>query len=258
MHHGQAIILGALQGITEFLPISSSGHLLLLQQIWRLSAPPIVIDISLHLGTLIALLFAFRKDLYDLLRHPRDPMWVLLIAGTIPTVVIAILFQSFIEKAFQTGNTLGLEFIVTGIFLLLSESRQKGEITDTHSLGITKAILIGCAQGAAILPALSRSGLTMAAAIGLGVPRSQAVRFSFLLSIPAILGASIFTAKDLTVIPTDIYPSLVIAMVASALFGYLSIRFLLQWVSRHSVKPFGYYTLTLGSLLVMNQWFFHR
>jgi undecaprenyl-diphosphatase len=257
MNNVQAVLLGALQGVSEFLPISSSGHLLLLLKLWQTNTPPMLLDISLHIGTLVALLIAFRTDLLDMLRHPRAPMWILLIAGTIPTVIIAILFQSIIESAFQTGQTLGAEFLMTGILLLLSENRYQNQKITMRPLGIKQALLIGCAQGAAILPALSRSGLTMAAAIGLGVERQQAVRFSFLLSIPAILGASLFALKDLSAVPQHMYPSLLLAMTTSAIFGYLAIRFLLQWVSRHSIRPFGYYTISLGILLLLSQWLFH-
>ena len=257
MNHLQAIFLGALQGISEFLPISSSGHVLLFQKLLHIQTSSLLLDISLHLGTLLSLIIALRRELIHLIRHPRDPMWILLIMGTVPTVFIAMVFQSFIEKAFQTGETLGAEFLITGILLLLSENRYQQQREATSQISISQALLIGCAQGAAIMPALSRSGLTMSTAIGLGISREEAVRFSFLMSIPAILGASIFAIKDLSSVPSPLVSSLVLALITSAFFGYLAIRFLLQWVSRHSIKPFGYYTFTLGILLLLNQWIFH-
>lgn len=257
MHPLQAILFGALQGISEFLPISSSGHVLLLQKLLQLHTSSLLLDISLHLGTLFALLIALRKDLIQLIRHPRDPLWILLIAGTAPTVLIAILFQSFIENAFQTGETLGAEFLMTGILLLLSENRYRQQNHSARQINILQAFLIGCAQGAAVMPALSRSGLTMATAIGLGISRDEAVRFSFLLSIPAIFGASIFSIKDFSSVSIHLYPTFLIALFTSAIFGYLAIRFLLKWVGRHSIQPFGYYTFALGILLLLNQWIFH-
>lgn len=253
MNNVQAIIFGALQGISEFLPISSSGHLQLLDKLWPIHTNPLFFDISLHLGTLLALLIVFRKDLWLLLKHPKDPLWLWLLAGTIPTVAIALIFKPWIEQAFQTGKTLGIEFIMTGILLLFSEIRAK-EHKLRKALGFWPAVLIGCAQGAAILPALSRSGLTMAAAIGLGLERKEAVRFSFLLSIPAILGATILMGKDFVQSPVALDHGWLWALLASAGFGYLSIRFLLSFVSRHSIKPFGYYTMALGILIIIGEW----
>ncbi len=255
MHIGQAILYGALQGISEFLPISSSGHIVLLQRLWQVNAPPLLLDVSLHTGTLAALVFAFRKDLIDLVRHPRDPLWRHLLAGTVPTVAIALWFQPWIETAFATGQMLGAEFLLTGLLLLLAETRSG---LYSGRIGLSQAFLIGCAQGAAILPALSRSGLTMSAAIGLGVKREEAVRFSFLLSIPALLGATMFAFKNAGSTLQQVFtPMLLLAVLISALTGYLAIRFLLKWVSRHSVRPFGYYTVGLGVLLLLNQWWWH-
>ncbi len=272
----QAIILGITQGLTEFLPISSSGHLVVLERLFHIKSN-LSFDVLLHLGTLLALLLYFRAAVSELLRHPTSPLMRRLIAGSIPTFVIGYVFEDAVASAFSNGVTLGLEFVITGVLLLFSESltARKEVLPRTRSLrrsatnspsattlheslvSYRQAVWMGVAQGAAVFPALSRSGLTISAGLGLGLTREAAVRFSFLLSIPAIAGA---TAYELVKAPLHVQLSgtLFAGLLASAVVGYLAIRFMMNYVRRASLRGFGYYAAVLGVLIITDQLFFHR
>ncbi|MHB1630277.1 MAG: undecaprenyl-diphosphate phosphatase [Bacilli bacterium] len=254
----QAMILGALQGLTEFLPISSSGHLVLAQKMMHLTGNSLSFDVFLHFGTLLAVLFAFRSDIAALLARPRTRLLWLLIVSTLPTVAIGLLLERTIELIFRSGATLGIEFVITGLLLLYVEATAAPGRLQAQDISYRRALLIGIAQGAAILPALSRSGLTLCAALGAGVERQEAVRYSFLLSIPVILGATAMELKNVGPLPWAGSLPLVCAMVASALTGYATIRYLLRFIKHRSLRPFGYYAIALGLLVIGDQWFMHR
>ncbi len=253
-----ALLLGSIQGITEFLPISSSGHLVLIQHLLHLNEDSLSFDIFLHFGTLIAVIVALRRELFTLLCHPTDRFVHLLVISTIPTVLIGLLFKKTFELIFHSGATLGIEFVITGTLLLYVETlTQRNQPLLAREMNYRSAFWIGMAQGAAILPALSRSGLTLCTALGMGIERSDAVRYSFLLSVPIILGATIFELKDAPSTLSTINPTLFVGMSASALTGYIAIRFLLKVIERVSLRPFGYYTLVLGGLIIADQLIFH-
>lgn len=254
----QAIILGIVQGITEFLPISSSGHLVLMQKIFGITEPALLFDTCVHLGTLLAVFAVFREDILSILKKPFQKMTWLLIAGTIPTAIIGVLFKDFFEELFHTGSTLGVEFLVTGLILLWSGTQQNGKkgLKQTTYLD---AAFVGLMQGAAILPAISRSGLTISGALFRKLDREFAARFSFLLSIPAILGATVFQLKDIAEAGSTglSYGTLVTGSLAAALAGYLSIKYMLEILKKGKLKYFSYYVFVLGALVLIDQYFTH-
>ncbi len=259
----QALVLGLVQGLTEFLPISSSGHLVLFQRLFGLSEGVLSFDIAVHLATLVAVFAIFRKDIWQMVRHPTSKLTLLVIVGTIPTVIIGFALKEAVESLFESGRTLGVEFIATGLILLaaeaLAEKRAKAKGLDETSY--LNAALVGTAQGFAILPAVSRSGLTLAGALACGMEREFALKFSFLMSIPPILGAGLVDAKDLVesssgfVLP--VLP-LVVGMAAAAVSGYFAIRFMLKVFAKASLKFFSFYVFVLGAAIMAEQLFSGR
>ncbi|MDS1029865.1 undecaprenyl-diphosphate phosphatase [Bacillota bacterium LX-D] len=254
----QAIILGIVQGLTEFLPISSSGHLVLLQKFFGITNSSLAFDVILHFGTLIAVIIFFWSDIMYIIRKPFGKLPVYLVIGTIPAVIAGLFLNDFFEKLFSSGQTLGLEFLATGAILWVAESLRSGhkglkEITATDSL------FIGVMQAIAILPAISRSGLTIAGSLFRGLDREFAARFSFLLSIPAILGATVLEGKKLatTGIPLDSILTLLLGALAAAVAGYIAIKFMLAILNKGSLKVFSYYVFALGFLIILDQLLFH-
>ena len=254
----QAILLGIIQGLTEFLPISSSGHLVLFQKIFRVTEPTLTFGIVVHLGTLIAVFAVFWRDIVSLLRKPFQRLTLLLIAGTIPTAIIGVVFKDFFEEVFTSGRTLGFEFIVTGIVLFFADYLNRG-YKDVEETSILDAAFVGLMQGAAILPAISRSGLTISGALFRNMERDFAARFSFLLSIPAILGAAVFDMKDL--IETGVgnldSASLGAGFIFAAIFGYISIKYMIGMLKKGKMRVFSYYVFVLGGLVLIDQYITH-
>ena len=270
-----AILLGILQGLTEFLPISSSGHLVLARHFLGLNEPLVLFDVMLHVGTLAAIIVVYRQSIARLLfdgvsnfvdinffRNPIQKvrtsddlkfLWLILL-GSIPTGLIAVLFKSQLESFFDKVWLVSLMLIVTGIILQLPRL-QKGYTDNNEALnkGLKSwhAPIIGIAQGCAITPGISRSGTTISLALFLGIPAKTAAEYSFLLSIPAILGAVVLKLRDIgdTTISYYILGS---GMFASFLVGYIALRFLLVVLNRGQFSLFTYYCVALGfaSLLV--------
>ena len=184
----QAILLGLLQGLTEFLPISSSGHLVIAQQLLGINGPMLTFDIAVHVGTLAAVITVFWQDVKQLIRKPICKTMLLLIIGTVPAVLAALLFGDIIEAMFSSLEVVAVALVVTGVLLLFSDRLQgQGRLED---MGYGKALIVGLFQAAAVVPGLSRSGSTIFGSLLGGLNRTDAARFSFLLSIPVILGAA--------------------------------------------------------------------
>ena len=271
----EAILLGILQGLTEFLPVSSSGHLVLAQQFLGLKEPLVFFDVMLHVGTLAAVLVAYRDAIGRLViggfsalgdtqfrRQPKTVLntsaelkfiWLILI-GSIPTGIIAVVFKTPLESFFEEIRIVSVMLILTGVILQLPRLRsEKVDSPDasTEELKTWHAPLIGIAQGCAITPGLSRSGTTISLALFLGIPAKTAAEYSFLLSIPAILGAVALKIRDLgdTTIPFHIVGT---GMLASFIVGYIALRFLLVMLNRGKFSIFSYYCVALGltSLLI--------
>lgn len=254
----QGLVLGLVQGLTEFLPISSSGHLVLFQRLFGLSEGVLSFDIAVHLATLAAVVAVFRQDIWAMIRRPTSKFTLLVVVGTIPTALIGFLLKKPIEALFESGRTLGIEFLATGLILILAEalakrkSARKGE-AETNYLD---AAAVGTAQGIAILPAISRSGLTLAGALACGIEREFALKFSFVMSIPPILGAGLLDAKDLVEAGGGIGVAalpLIVGMLAAAVSGYFAIRFMLKVFVKASLKYFSYYVFVLGASIIAEQ-----
>lgn len=258
----QAFILGIVQGLAEFLPISSSGHLVMLQRIFNIKEGALTFDIAVHMATLIAVVFVLRKEVVEIIKKPFSKLPVLIVIGTIPTVLIGFAFKDVFENAYESGISLGFGFILTGLVLWYAESvKNKGKgLKDTNALD---AIVIGIAQGIAIFPAVSRSGLTISGALFRGLNRELALKFSFLMSIPAILGAAVLDIYELAKTPggMDIsigFTPLVIGMVAAAVSGYVAIKFMINILLKGSLKAFSYYVFALAVIVLVDQVFFGR
>ncbi|NJD02536.1 MAG: undecaprenyl-diphosphate phosphatase [Ruminiclostridium sp.] len=257
----QGFILGLIQGFTEFLPVSSSGHLVLFQKIFGLSEGTFTFDIAVHLATLIGVIIVLKKEVAEVIRRPFSKLSMLVVAGTIPTVIIAAVFYGILKKSFEAETTLGIEFIFTGLVLWFAESirsKNKGLTQTTY----TDAAVMGVAQAVAILPAVSRSGLTLAGALMRGLNREFALKLSFMMSIPAILmgaakdGYDILKDGSAGAANVEILP-LLIGFVAAGISGYLAIKFMLRIFSKTSLKVFSYYVFALGILILSDQLFFH-
>ncbi len=256
----QAVILGILQGLAEFLPISSSGHLTLFQKIFNITEGTMFFTIVVHVGTLIPVLIVYRKDILGLLKNPFQKYTYLIIVGTLPAVVVALLFEDTIEILFSGGQLLGLGFIFTGVILTLTEKMPEGR-RKKEDMTYVDATLIGCMQGLAILPAVSRSGSTIVGALGRKITREDAAKFSFLLSIPAICGALVLEVLKMFLegnfevgLPLDV---ILFGFFSSMLSGYLAINVMLMIIKKAKLKYFAYYVFLLGILVILDQTILH-
>ncbi|TLS37889.1 undecaprenyl-diphosphate phosphatase [Pseudalkalibacillus caeni] len=251
----QAMILGIIQGLTEFLPISSTGHLYLGRNLFGLNEAGLFLDTMLHLGTLIAVCLIYREEIVTVIKNPFGHLSLVVIAGTLPTVVIALLFEDFFEKLSETGATLGWEFLVTGAILWFADSVKNLGNKKLDDITFTDALLIGTFQGAAILPAISRSGITIAAALFRGIDKSTAAYFSFFLSIPAIAGAIFFQSTKLVsgTIESVSVEMLIIATLASGICGYIAVKWMISILKRGSLKIFSYYVWAVGVVILLGQ-----
>ena len=254
----EALILGLVQGITEFLPVSSSGHLVLLQKIFGITEPALLFNTAVHAGSLIAVLVVLREDIAKILRHIIQPMTFYIIIATIPLVIIALLFKDIIEEAFATAAFLGFAFLLTSALLLISGRLPR---TTKNAPNLIDALCIGIMQAAAIIPGLSRSGATISAGLCRRLNRDFAARFSFLLSIPAILGAVVLQIKNLaegTAAESGIGLLPILAgSFSSCVAAFFSVRLTIAIVRKHSLRGFAVYTAILGVLVLIDQHITH-
>jgi len=256
-----SIVLGAVQGLTEFLPVSSSGHLVLFQKIFGIGEEALAFDIVMHVATLVAVAAVFWKELWQMVRHPFSKITLLVIIATVPTAIIGFAFKGFFEYAFSSAAFLGPCFIITGIILFFADrSRERIHYgKDLDSVSYMDAIFMGTAQAVAIIPAISRSGATISAGLFRGLKKEFAIKFSFLMSVPAIIGPALLDVKNVTAqmfSDVGILP-LILGMVAAGTAGYFSIRFMLDFFSRASLKVFSYYVFALGGLIILDKLLFH-
>jgi undecaprenyl-diphosphatase len=268
-----AIILGAVQGLTEFLPVSSSGHLVLFQKIFKIDEPALFFDTMVHAGTLAAVIVVLRQDIWAILRRIIQPLTLYLIIATIPAVIFALTLKDHIEKAFE-GGFLGFAFLLTAALLSVSEllsRRTDGGAPGGAGGGHKKsggmmwldALVIGVLQAAAIIPGVSRSGATLSGALFRRLDRDFAARFSFLLSIPAILGALVLQLKDLLKTP-EIAPNggigaaaVIAGTLSAAIVGFFAIRLMLKIVREKSLFAFAIYTAAVGMAVLADQCITH-
>jgi undecaprenyl-diphosphatase len=250
-------MLGIIQGLTEWLPISSTGHLRLAEHVIGLDVP-VLFDVALHVGTLIVVLFFFRREVWKMgsalvhfnLESESGKTVPLIIAGVIPTLIIGLIFGTSIEGIFGDIVPIAIAFIICGSTLLavrLSEDR-------TEEIRYSTAIIMGVAQGLAIIPGLSRSGLTIAVALMLGVKRRKAFSFSFLISIPAILGALAFTSftqfAELAAAGLE-WSELIAGVFAAILVGYFALKLLQKTIMKKKLYLFAFYCWTVGAAIIL-------
>lgn len=257
----QALFLGVIQGATEFLPVSSSGHLILAEHLLGLPDTPIVFDVTLHLGTLVAVLAYFRRDWVAMARslsgsaeaRATRRLAAMLIVGTIPGAFGGWMLSHYAETAFRSPWLVTATLAGVALLFLLAE-RFAGHMRAFPSIGFKDALVIGVSQALAIVPGVSRSGITMSAALFMGLERQAAARFSFLLSAPIIAGSGLYEGLKMLRRPwTGGLSGLdfVWGFIAAAVSGYLVIAFLMRYLVKHTFYPFIYYRLALALLVAV-------
>jgi undecaprenyl-diphosphatase len=265
----QAIIIGLVQGLTEFLPVSSSAHLIFAQQALGVADVGLAFDVLLHVGTLVAVIVYFFNDIVNMIKGfllslvdlkngnfmgelKKDPYkklaWLTILA-TIPIGIVGVLFNDIVESMFMGLTVPAFLLLITGCLLYVSQRMNTGRI-DVRNITLKEALIMGCGQALAILPGLSRSGTTIAAGLFAGLDKEFAAKFSFILSIPAILGAAVFQIKDLSGGSVEI-GACIAGFIVAAISGYLAISFLLKIVREKSLDIFAYYCWIVGIIVLV-------
>ncbi|MFZ5562404.1 MAG: undecaprenyl-diphosphate phosphatase [Thermodesulfobacteriota bacterium] len=262
----QGVVLGIIQGLTEFLPVSSSGHLVLMQHLFGITGPVLFFDVSLHVGTLCAVLIVFRGDIAMMItaawrgavnllgsgdRRPEGDgdglkLIFLIVAGSIPTALIGLGLKQA-EHLFSSLPLVGAMLMMTGMLLWLTRNRDAGG-TGVTGFSWARAVGVGIAQGLAVLPGLSRSGATIAAGLFLGLDRQTAARFSFLLCIPAIVGAEILSAGDLLSGEARLDTATVLGTFTAFVVGYGALKVLIRIVQQGRFYLFAPYCFAVGGV----------
>ena len=263
----QAAFLGVVQGVTEFLPVSSSAHLILARAFFGFDGDKfgLSFDVACHVGTLIAALLYFRVEIMRMLaalprlfEPARDPsarlIW-LLVVGTLPAVVVGLLFNAAIEAHLRTAQVAAVTLSLGAIGFFFADAKG-GNRREEASLTMGEAWWLGCAQAMALVPGVSRSGITITVALLMGLRRADAARFIFLLAIPAILAAAVHEApKALKAgMGGETGVLFLIGIAASAVVGYLAIAYFIRYLARHSLAPFAWYRLALAGTVVVWLW----
>ena len=244
----EILILSAIQGISEFLPISSSAHLILVSSLYDLKASSLLIDISLHLGSLLAMIFFFRKELFDLKHNQK--LLKLIIIGSVPLILFGYILYST-ELIYQLRNikVIAWTTLFFGIVLYFADQRKIDQNISTN-LNLRSIIVIGLFQILALIPGVSRAGITMTAARFLNFNRVDSGKISFLLSIPALSGASFLGLWDISSETIEINILIIIATILSFLFSYLTVKFFLNYLNKFSLKIFVVYRILIGLILL--------
>lgn len=240
-------IIGLIQGFTEFLPISSSGHIVLFGEIFNINCDIILLSVVAHLGTLLSVIICMRKKIFEIVKKPFSPTTLNLVIATIPAVIVVILFNDLIDKLYGL-HFLIYGFLITGILLTVADLKKpKYDYVSRKS-----SLLMGLMQGLAILPGISRSGSTMAVGMMSGVEKKEACEFSFLMSIPIILGSAVWECAGLLKgnITFNFLP-LFVAFVTSFIFGILSIKLMLKIVKSNKLYIFSIYTIILSIITLI-------
>ena len=280
MDYLHTIIMGIVQGLTEFLPVSSSGHIVLTSVIYKLltgadfavaTDEEVFFDIMLHFGTLLAVCLYFKKELISIIKsffaaiknkkfdNYEAMLPVYIIIGTFFTCLIVYPIKDFCEKLLTMPYIIGITLIITGTILLLSEFLSKKIAEKVSAVNIKKSILIGIAQGLAAIPGISRSGSTIATALALGIDRTNAARYSFLLSVPVILLAVVYKTPE--ILKPEIYSNLSIMPIlagtfVSAVVGYFCIKYFMAFLNKFSLNIFAYYCMAVGLFVAIYFGFF--
>jgi len=263
----QAIIVGIVQGLTEFLPVSSSAHLIFAQELLGINQPGIAFDVLLHLGTLIAVISYFFKDVIEMIKafflsildifkgrfkkgfmedNYKKLAWMVII-GTIPAGLVGVLFKHQIEGLFQGIAIPAFFLLITGVLLYTSQRFNVGK-RDVNNSGLLDAIIVGISQAFALIPGLSRSGTTIATGLFRGLDKEFAARFSFLLAIPAIVGATVTQLSDIS---TGFDIAYLLGFLAAIISGYLAISILLKLIRERSLDIFAFYCWIVGAAVLV-------
>jgi undecaprenyl-diphosphatase len=248
----EAFILAVVQGLTEWLPVSSSGHLVIFQHFLGLN-PPLIFDLMLHVGTLAVVLVVFRQDIIDILkalarrdiRSDDGKLAIYIVVGSIPIAVVGVTLRDTIEQLFSNILAVGVALIVTAAILFVSEKREGNK-----KIGTLDSLIVGLAQAAALIPGISRSGTTISTGLLRKIDKQTAFKFSFLLSAPAILGATIFELKDLATTNLDLAP-IVLGTIVSMVVGYISLKILQRIVMSQKFHLFAYYCAVVGAAVIV-------
>jgi undecaprenyl-diphosphatase len=263
-----ALLLGIIQGLTEFLPVSSSAHLILARAFFGWETPPelgLAFDVALHIGTLAAILAFFFADVVAMVKaapealstrpSPAGRMAQMIVVGTLPIVVVGILMNDAVEAALRQPSVAAAAMAVGAVAMLTAE--RLGERTrDEHGLRWIDAVLVGCAQAAALVPGMSRSGSTITMGLFLGVRRDAGARFTFLLAIPATIAAASKEALEVAgmTLSREVLVLFAAGIAVSALVGYVTIKYFLRFLARHRLDVFAWYRLALAALTVVWLW----
>jgi undecaprenyl-diphosphatase len=251
----QALIYGLVQGITEFLPISSTAHLILIPYLFHWQDPGLSFDVFLHLGTLIAIISFFAKDWVEIIKS-RHKLLALVIIACIPAAILGYIFEGKIETSLRSPILIAGALFIFGLIIYLIDHFMK-HYRRLKEMTWWQSILIGFGQSLALIPGISRSGATMTAGIALGFKRKTAAKFSFLIATPIMLGATIFRAKDMFQLPAadwfngfGIFAA-IIGFIIALISGYLAIKYLLKYLSHGSFTPFVIYRIALAVVIVI-------
>lgn len=252
----QSIIMGLVQGLGEFLPISSSAHLVLVPWLFNWDVPGLTFDVALHLGTLLAVITYFWKDWLNLIsagltrvKSNDGRLFWYLVAACIPGALVGYLLESYAETVFRTPLLIATMLIVMGIILYWADQKSR-KTTDIKDITFSTAMWIGVSQALAIIPGVSRSGITITVGLLAGLTRESAARFSFLLSTPIILGAALVKMPDVLANPAMVNLNFMSGIIVSAIVGLASIYVLLRYVQTKSYLPFVWYRFAVGALVI--------
>ena len=257
----EALIMGIVQGLTEFLPVSSSGHLLILEKLTGMSESDggAFFTTMVHIATLVAVVIVYRKMIWNIIRHPLQKTLLYIIIATIPTVIIALLYKTVLstfDEMASAGDFLGISFLITAVLLLLCDrvsNRKHGK--SLENMSARDALIIGGMQCIGTLPGVSRSGSTISGAMLAGLDKSAAADFSFLMSIPAILGSAVLEGYDAIQAGTIGVPvlSLIVGMIAAGITGYFAVKFMIKLIKNKKLYGFAIYTGILGVVILIDQ-----
>lgn len=272
----ESVVLGIIQGVTEFLPISSTAHMLILPRLFRITIPRVGYSVFLHLGTWLAVIIFFRQKLKQILfsfiggkkwspnvnpglSYQSRRLVKLILIGCIPTAFIGLLFKEFLEGFFNNVTAIAFFLIIGGGFMIYGEKNFVPPGRELPQMSFLDALFIGLLQGGAIIPGISRSGVTIAGGLRRGLTRELSFRYAFLLAIPTILGATgvkiydFFSGRE----PLE-WKTTIVGMFTAALFGYLSIIFLLNYLRRRKLYLFAGYCMILGMGMLLQNYFVGR
>lgn len=253
-----SIILGVVQGIAEFLPISSSAHLIVVSSFLTGEHLSLTLNVALHLGTLISVLVYFFKDFYSIGMGclKKDPlqlkMLLILVVGSIPAGIIGVIWEDDIEELFHNPLSVTVPLVIVGILMYVIDKKRKQNLS-LHDMSVWQGFLIGCSQAIALIPGVSRSGITISQARFLGFDKISSARFSFLLGTPAMIGACILKSKDILAHISD--PIFYVGVITSMLAGFLAIGFLLRFIAKYSFLSFMWYRIILAGVILVVYFF---